>query len=189
MATKFETALAALNPRHQLFVKSFVSNGYKPAAAALAANYSARSAPVTAQKLLANPKIAAAVTAHKEKLFQKYDVTAERVVQELAYLGFSNMDDYVRRTEDGGAVLDIRNCTREQMAAVQQLESEVYVEGGEDGEAVKRTKFRLHGKRDALELLGKHVGVFKEDAARTEVQVRILHDGNKAAVAVDVRNK
>lgn len=178
-----------LPPRQQLFVKTYIANGFNAGAAALAAGYSPHTAPQIAGRLLATPTVMAAVEEGKKKLFRKYDVSAERVVQELALLGFSNMQDYMEVTEDGAARLDLSNLTRDQAAAISQLDSEVYMEGhGEDAEQVKRTRIRLHDKRAPLELLGKHLGIFEGDGERREIQVRVFMDGNKTGVAVGVKD-
>src|SRR6185437_11297198 len=104
-------------------------------------------------KLLALPEIAEAVAKKKEALLDKYAVTADKVVRELALLGFSNMEDYMTVNEDGEAYMDLSNLTRDQAAAIQQLDSETYVERSDDDEprAVKKCRIKLHGKRDALE--------------------------------------
>src|SRR5262249_39825482 len=117
--------------------------------------------------------------------FGNYDVTADRVIKELAYLGFANMQDYIRVTDDGYAYVNLSELTREQAAAIQQLDCETYTEQGENGREVKKVKIKLADKKSALELLGKHVGVFKEDNNR-QVQVRIQYDGNRNQAQVDV---
>lgn len=163
-----------LPPRQQLFVKTYLANGFNAAQAALTAGYSPHTAPQIAGRLLATSTVMAAVEEGKKKLFRKYDVSAERVIQELAFLGFSNMQDYMRVTEDGSAVMDLSNLTREQAAAISQLDSEVYTErNGEDGEEVKRTRIRLHDKRGPLELLGKYTGVFKDSTPAVQVNIQM----------------
>jgi len=90
-------------------------------------------------------------------------VTQERVVAELAMLGFSNMADYLKCVEGGDPYFDYAGLTRDQAAALSEVTVETYVEGkGKDAESVKRVKFKLADKISALDKLGRHLGMFKE---------------------------
>jgi hypothetical protein len=61
------------------------------------------------------------------------------------------MADYTTIGDDGDVQLDFSGVTRDQMAAVNSIDSEVYVEGrGDEAQTVKRTKFKLSDKRAAL---------------------------------------
>lgn len=90
----------------------------------------------------------------------KFDITAERVLQELAAIGFANMADYVAVDENGNPAPNFASVTRKQFAAV----AEITIEDIETGQRIgKRTKFKLLDKRAALVDLGKHLGLFKDD--------------------------
>lgn len=79
------------------------------------------------------------------------------VLVELSKLGRANMRDFIRISGDGDPVLDFSALTREQAAAIQELTVETYMDGGgEDAREVKRVKFRLHSKPQALSELRKH---------------------------------
>ncbi len=96
-------------------------------------------------------------------LAAKFGVTQERVVAELAMLGFSNMADYLKCVEGGDPYFDYAGLTRDQAAALSEVTVETYVEGkGKDAESVKRVKFKLADKISALDKLGRHLGMFKE---------------------------
>ena len=116
-----------------------------------------------ASKLLKHAKVAPRVAAHRAKLSEKHGVTADRVIRELALIGFSNMLDYIKTTDEGSAFIDLSKLSRDQAAAIGEITSETYMEGrGEEAVAVKRTRFKLNDKRAALVDLGKHLGLFKE---------------------------
>ena len=84
------------------------------------------------------------------------------IIQELALIGFANMQDYIA-IQNGDAFVDLSKLTRRQAAAICEVTSEVYMEGkGDEAKAVKRTKFKLSDKRAALVDLGKHLGMFVE---------------------------
>lgn len=82
---------------------------------------------------------------------------AQEVLLELSRLARSNMKDYTTINAEGDVVINLSAASRAQMAAVQSIEVEAYDEGrGADKQVVKRTKFRLHPKTEALKLLGAH---------------------------------
>lgn len=126
------------------------------------------------------------------KVEERTGVTLEKVVAELAKIGFSNMDDYVKRTPDGEIYVNLGDTTRDQMAAVQEITVDT-IPGrgtidGEDGEVepapdIKRTKFKLGDKRAALELLGKHLGAFPQ-----QPMAQFNNTVNNVQVSVDERS-
>lgn len=97
------------------------------------------------------------------KAAEKAGVTIERVLGELALIGFSNMQDYMRAGPDGDPYLDFSALTREQAAALAEVTVEDFKDGrGESARDVRRVKFKLADKRAALVDMGKHLGMFKE---------------------------
>jgi phage terminase small subunit len=125
--------------------------------------------------LLSNPLVQAAIAEHRKKLIDSEGVSPEDVVRELKRLAFANMQDYMRVGPDGDPVLDFSGLTRAQAAALVEVTVDRYVEGrGEDARTVKRVKFKLADKLNALVNLGKHLGMFKE---KTDITVhgRVEH--------------
>jgi phage terminase small subunit len=105
------------------------------------------------------------------RLAAKCDVTAEQVIRELALLGFSNMLDFLDNGDGDQPHIDLSKLTRDQAAALSEVTSKRYLEGkGDDAVPVVETKIKLSDKRGALELLGKHLGIFK-DAGQVNVNV------------------
>jgi hypothetical protein len=113
-------------------------------------------------------------------------VSKERIVAELIKIGFSNMLDYVRISADGLPYCDFSAITRDQAAAIQEVNVEVgsAVEYNEKGERtavpVRKVRFKLADKRAALIDMGKHLGMFKEDQivprVRTDKSIAELRD-------------
>jgi len=138
-------------------------NGTK---AAISAGYKQKGAAVQASRMLTNPKIKSEIERILAERAKKLDISAEKVLGELAKMAFSNMQDYIR-IQNGEAYIDLSTLTREQAAAIQEITSEVYTEGrGDDARDIKRTKFKLAEKRGALELLGKNLKLFTD---KTEI--------------------
>lgn len=155
--------MADLTPKQKLFVAEYLANGLNATKAAISAGYSKSSAEVEGSRLLRNAKVAAEVAKKTQKRFEKLEVTADKVIQELAKMGFANMLDYMT-IENGRLVeFDYNSLTRDQAAAIQEITMDM-TGGAGDGERkpVLRTRFKLGDKRGSLELLGKHLKLFTD---------------------------
>lgn len=101
---------------------------------------------------------------------EKAGVTVERIITELATLGFSNMADYMRVGPEGDPTLDFSALSRDQASALHEVTVETSkVPGDKEGREVQKVKFRLYDKRAALVDLGKHLGMFSD---------KLVHSGS-----------
>lgn len=148
------------NPRHERFAQALALG--KPASEAyVLAGYEANDG--NASRLNGNEKVKSRVTEIMQAAAARVEITASRVLDELGKMGFSNMLDYVTVTSNGAAEVDLTKLTREQAAAIQEIQTETRFErDGEESTPVVKTKLKLSDKRGSLELLGKHLGLFKE---------------------------
>lgn len=151
----------ALTPKQGLFIAEYLANGLNATQAALSAGYSKATSYSIGQENLTKPEIIEAIRKKQAPRLKKLEITAERVLQELAFMGFSNMLDYMAVNPEGGADIDLSKLTREQAAAIQEITVDM-TGGSGDGERklVPRMKFKLANKKDSLELLGKHLKLF-----------------------------
>jgi phage terminase small subunit len=162
------------NNRHEAFARAIVE-GKSGREAYKAAGYRARHggqqagpADAAASRLLKNVKVSARIAELKGVAAQASTIEATRVLTELAKLAFANMADYMRVGPGGDPVLDFSKLTRDQAAALVEVTVEDYLDGrGEDARQVRRVKFKLASKLLALELLGKHLGLFKDRVEHT----------------------
>lgn len=158
---------AQLTPKQKRFVSEYLID-LNASAAARRVGYADRSARVTGQRLLQNPAIVEAIASNQSRLATKLEVNAEKVLAEIAKMGFANMMDYITVTPGGDAVVDLKALDRDKAAAIQEVTVEEYTEGrGEDARNVKRVKFKLADKRANLELLGKNLRLFTEKVELT----------------------
>ena len=158
--------------------------------AAIRAGYSPKTAEQTASRLLRNVKVQEYIAKRQKELSRSTHITQERVIKELALIAFSNNADYARvvekkmQTEVDGMLVDVLGedgkpimyrtvepvltdeLTEEQKRAL------AVIKKGRDGLEVKS-----FDKVRALELLGKHLGIFTEkieanvnDTTRSELQ-------------------
>jgi len=147
--------------RYEIFAREYVidMNGTR---AAIAAGYSEATAAEQASRLLTKVKIREQVDKLLSKRASRLDVKADKVIEELSRLAFTNMNDFIR-VQDGDAYVDLSAMTRDQAAAIQEVTVDEYTEGrGEDKRDIKRVKIKLHDKRGSLELLGKNLKMFTD---------------------------
>lgn len=115
--------------------------------------------------LLKKPHIAAEISRLNAAVLENVDVTETAIVKELASLAFSNMGDFLTPSPDGDPVIDFRNLSRAQLAAVREVTIEEFKDGRSDKREVRRIKFRLYDKTAPLELLGRHLQMFADKNA------------------------
>ena len=73
-------------------------------------------------------------------------ITKASIMLELAKKGFANMEDYTRLLTTGERVIDMSNCSRDQLAAVQEIVVKDFKDrGGENVREVRRIKLKLYG--------------------------------------------
>ncbi|MDU4393264.1 MAG: terminase small subunit [Acinetobacter ursingii] len=174
--------MANLTPKQQRFVEEYLID-LNATQAAIRAGYSEKTAAVIGAENLIKPNIAKAIEEAQNKRSERTEITQDRVLQELAKIGFSNMLDYMTITEGGDLVHDFSALTRDQAAAISEVVVEEYAEGrDEDKREVKKIKFKLSDKRAALVDMGRHLGMFKD---------KIEHSGkvDLNAVSDDVLDK
>lgn len=141
--------------------------------AAVRAKYSKRTAGQQATRLLKNVYIQAAIQKRIGKLTHKADVTVERILSELAKIGFANLGDYFRISKEGEPLIDLSDITEEQSAALQEIVVEDFKDGrGDDSRDVRRVKIKMLDKCPALDKLGKYLGMFV-DRVKLEGEVQI----------------
>lgn len=121
--------------------------------AAIRAGYSPKSAPKVGDQIRRKTEIAAEIARLQEIRSQKTGITAERVIEELRRLAFSDNRKLYR--EDGTLKLP-HEWDEDTAAAVSGAETR------ENYRGVITRKIRLWDKKGALELLGKHLGLFKD---------------------------
>ena len=114
----------ALTAKQQRFVSEYLID-LNATQAAIRAGYSAKTAEQIGYQLLQKTSVAAEIAKAQAKKAEKLDVTAERIVRELAKLGFSNMQDYVS-VHDGSPFVDLAAVDRDQWAAVGEVTVESY---------------------------------------------------------------
>jgi phage terminase small subunit len=163
-------AVNRLTQRQTTFIVAFFEQRHAGAAYREAYNVKptakARTVTREAGRLLQHPKIAPIIAELRQHELQTVtDVSGidrNLILGELQKLAMANIEDYGYRDEHGEFVVDLSGCTREQLAAIQEIiTEEVKTEAG----PLRRTRIKLHNKRHALVDMGKEIGMFVDRKA------------------------
>jgi phage terminase small subunit len=168
---KHRAALA----KKRVFAAAWLSNGHDGTAAAIAAGYSPNTATSQGHRLLGEVYVQQLIREQTGEAMEELKVTSQAVLKELATCAFSNMADYTRVDENGELVFDFSRVTREQMAALTDLQIDEIKDGrGQDARTGKRIKFKLAGKVPALRNLGEYFNLFNRSHGMTDEEGKQL---------------
>jgi len=161
-----------LTPKQKMFVAEYLVD-LNATQAAIRAGYSPRTAKSIGQRLLTFVDVQAAIQEAMKNREKRTLVTADMVVAELAKMGFSNIGKYAKWSGDSVSLEPSEALGEDELACV----AEVSQTATQNGNSVK---FKLHDKKGALELLGRHLGMFTENLNVTgELAVKIIDDIEK----------
>jgi phage terminase small subunit len=141
--------------------KRFVDEYLIDLNATAAAQRAGYSDPNWGRALLTKPNVADKIAERQRDRQIRTEVTQDRVVLELARLGFSD----VRKLFDAdGNLLPMNAWPEDTAPAVSSVKVRQEWTTDEDGNKVKETvkEVRLWDKNSALEKIGKHLGLFVE---------------------------
>ena len=120
--------------------------------AAIRAGYSPDTAKEIGCENLTKPNIRACIDREMAERSKRTGVNADRVVQELAKIAFVNAVDVI----DPKTATVKEDALSEDTAAIQSVKVKTF---GDDG---LEREIKMADKLKALELLGKHMGMFKD---------------------------
>lgn len=138
-----------MNKRQKVLADAYLAEG-SVKAAAKRAGYSCGHA----SKVLRKPAVHAYIDRHLQERRERIEVTQDAVLTELAKIGFANVSEFARlmggkKDEDFVRALKLLADEEAGAGAVAQIKQ------GTHGVEIK-----LYDKLKALELLGKHLGLF-----------------------------
>ena len=143
-----------LSARQQRFVDEYLFD-LIGTQAAIRAGYSPTTAQEQASRLLSNVMVSAAISKAMAERSRRTGITNDRILLELAKIGFANAADIINlnagTVQEGGG--------RDDTAAIQSVK--VKTIPTEEGDIVEQ-EVRLYDKTKALELMGRHTGLFND---------------------------
>lgn len=165
------------SPKRLVFAREYLKD-LNATAAARRAGYrgTAHALEVTGSELLRKPEVAAMIANLQAKRAERTQITADRVLVELARIAFLDPADLFDANGNPKAIADIPEHARRAIIGcdVVQLYEGAGQTRKQDGEV---RKIRLADKVRALELLARHLGIIRD---RVEVD---LVDDRAAALA------
>lgn len=112
-------------------------------------------------RMLRNVKVQEYISEKQKEIEKRTEVTQDKVIKELAKIAFL---DIRKLYTENGQLKNVADIDSDTAGAISSLETLEEYEGyGDDREKIGDTqKVKLLDKTKALELLGKHLGMFKE---------------------------
>ncbi|WAG76978.1 terminase small subunit [Metapseudomonas furukawaii] len=155
----------ALTPKQRRFVDEYLID-LCATQAAIRAKYSAKTAASQGERLLRNVEVQRAIARRMKDREQRTEITQDKVLRELAKIGFSDIRKVVRWGETevrmvdaddgddlipyhGLALIDSTEVDDDTAAAIAEVSQ------GRDG-----LKVKLHDKKGALVEIARHLGMF-----------------------------
>ena len=194
-----------LTPKQRAFVREYLID-LNATQAAIRAGYSEDTARAIGAENLTKPDIASAIEAAMKSRSERTDITADRVLKELAKIGFADIRKAVKwqsamiteeDNPDGGDIAVIKTVVTNtvQMVASEELDDETAAAIAEVSQnATGGVKIKLHDKRAALVDIGRHLGMFKDRVEHTgkdggPIEMREVSDLDRAKAMAFLASK
>ena len=146
--------MAKLTEKQQRFVEEYLID-LNATQAAIRAGYKPSSARQVGTENMSKPSIRACIDQAIAERSKRTGINQDRVIRELARLAFVNANDVIDMEE--ATLKD--GATEDDTAAIASVK--VKTIPTKEGEGIER-EIKLTDKLKALELLGKHLGMFKD---------------------------
>lgn len=160
-----QEAIERVTPKERLFAHEYGVD-LNATQAAIRAGYAPRSADVTAARLLGKASVRQLVESIERKRLAKADITAERVLNEVAAIAFASPRDVAKWGPWGITLVDSEQLTAEAAAAIESVQIDqkwdILAPGNEETATVfaeNKQKFKMHSKTTALQMLMRHLGI------------------------------
>jgi phage terminase small subunit len=178
----------ALSDKQSAFVREYLVD-LNATRAAIRAGYSEATAKQQGSRLLTNADVQAAVQEALESRADRTGITQDRIVAELAAIAFADLTDFATWSEDSVSLIESADLDPDKVKALKEIVATTTTFETENGTSQTiRMNVKQHDKLKALELLGRHLGMFKRDVD-VNVQVGItigrLHELASSAEAGD----
>lgn len=176
--------MSKLTPKQKTFCNEYLID-LNATQAAIRAGYSVKTANRIGNENLSKLDIQNRINELIKKRESRTEITQDRVLNELAKLAFANATDYVE-VEDMGTykrvnVTATKDIPKDKIAAIASIKE------GTNGIEVK-----LHDKVKALELVGRHLGMFKDKielSGETNINITPMTSDERKARIEELKKK
>jgi phage terminase small subunit len=163
--------MARLSEKQERFCQAWCVD-FHGTNAAIRAGYPARSASVTAAKLLVNGKIKARIAEIRAAASEKTGISLERVLEQLGAM--AHVDPAEMYHPITGDLLPIHEMPEHVRRCIQSIEvDEINVNGIVMGQT---KKIKLAPREKAVDMIMKHLGEYKKDNAQKQTLVTVVVD-------------
>ena len=162
-----------LTPKQASFCEEYLID-LNASQAAIRAGYSTKNTSSIAAQLMSKTKVRNAIAREMAARSRRTGITQDRVLRELARVAFVNPSDVI--DFDTGTVKE--DAGADDLAAVSSCKVKT-MSMGEDSAMVER-EIKLNDKIKALDLLGKHLGLYPDGKGTIHVTVPGDGDGDNA---------
>jgi phage terminase small subunit len=165
----------SLTPKQARFVEEYLID-LNATQAAIRAGYSPRTANEQGAQLLAKLSVADAVAQAQAERSERTQVTADAVLRELARIGFEDMGTFARWGERGVTFNPSGRVDTRCVAEIRETHTKYGI----------NVTFKLHDKVAALEKIGRHLGMFKENVSLSgEVEHTVTIESIRKALGLE----
>ena len=145
--------------RRRLFVEAYLTNGHNGAEAARAAGYGARHAKGAAVRVLALPAVRALLAARARQVAELAEMNTDRWAADLMAVAHFDPGELY---DESGTLIPLPKLPEHVRRAIQSID---VVEGG--------TKLKFWNKNQALETMGRHLGLYNKHNSQLRPDVRV----------------
>lgn len=143
----------ALTPKQKIFADEYLidlnaTRAYKVAYPKVKKDETAAQA---GSRMLRNVKVAEYIQKRMDERSQRTEITQDRVLEELAMIGFANITDFVVIKDGLVGVKSTDQMPQDKLGVIAGIK-----------EGANGVEIKLNDKEKALELIGRHLGMFKD---------------------------
>lgn len=142
---------------HELFAQEYLTD-LDAKKAAIRAGYAPSTAFQRGYQLLNRPEIQKRIKFYQGFIAEKCMVTPERIIREYMKIAFTEISDVAEIKDNCLVVKNLEDVPPEHRGAIAEISEVVSPRGG------KRIKVKMYDKLKALNDLGKHLGMFRDDS-------------------------
>lgn len=149
--------MSKLTAKQLIFCKEYLIDK-NATRASVEAGYSKKTAEVQGSRMLRNVKVKEYIDTELEKMMNKLDISADRVMQELANIAFFDIRNIFDSNDNIQQIKDLDESTARAIGSVKFKQEKT------DGENFAETmEVKANDKLRALDMLMKNMGMYESD--------------------------
>lgn len=160
-----------LSPKQRRFCREYIKD-HNATQAAIRAGYAEIGARQQGGRLLTNVDIQAYLEELEQEQAERLEITADRIVQEIASVAFASITDVVEFDANGVTLKSSNKLKKRTKAAINSVSVTVNPKTGD-----VKTQVKMYDKLNALEKLMKKFNLYPKEMAVLEALGLLLNEG------------